>query len=82
MADTRNDLAVDLGAESGRTIIGSLEDRRLSLTETHWFPNGLVRLPGGLHWDVLILICGELITLCSTRKERYDRIRFIKMEIT
>ncbi len=28
---------------------------RLSLTETHRFPNGPVRLPDGLHWDVLRL---------------------------
>ena len=52
---TRNYLAVDLGAESGRTIVGSLEDDRLSLTETHRFPNGPVHLPDGLHWDVLRL---------------------------
>lgn len=52
---TRKYLAVDLGAESGRTIVGSLENDRLSLTETHRFPNGPVRLPDGLHWDVLQL---------------------------
>jgi rhamnulokinase len=55
MPETRNYLAVDLGAESGRTIVGSLEGDRLSLTETHRFPNGPVRLPDGLHWDVLRL---------------------------
>jgi rhamnulokinase len=55
MAETHNYLAVDLGAESGRTIVGSLEDDRLSLAETHRFPNGPVRLPDGLHWDVLRL---------------------------
>jgi rhamnulokinase len=55
MSENTNYLAVDLGAESGRTIVGSLEDRRLSLTETHRFANGPVRLPDGLHWDVLRL---------------------------
>ncbi|RPJ26039.1 MAG: rhamnulokinase [Chloroflexi bacterium] len=55
MTDTRNYLAIDLGAESGRTIVGSLEEGRLSLTETHRFANGPVRLPDGLHWDVLRL---------------------------
>jgi len=55
MTNTRNYLAVDLGAESGRTIVGSLERNHLSLTETHRFPNGPVRLPDGLHWDVLRL---------------------------
>ena len=55
MTVARNYLAVDLGAESGRTIVGSLEGDRLALTETHRFPNGPVRLPDGLHWDVLRL---------------------------
>ena len=55
MSETRNYLAVDLGAESGRAIVGSLSDDRLALTETHRFSNGPVRLPDGLHWDVLRL---------------------------
>ena len=55
MTNTRNYVAVDLGAESGRTIVGTLEDDRLSLSETHRFENGPVRLPDGLHWDVLRL---------------------------
>ena len=48
-------LALDLGAESGRAIVGTLENGVLSLTETHRFSNAPVRLPDGLHWDVLRL---------------------------
>ena len=56
MATTgRNYLAVDLGAESGRTIVGTLDDKHLRLTETHRFGNGPVHLQDGLHWDVLRL---------------------------
>lgn len=55
MTSTRNYLAVDLGAESGRTIVGSLDGKHLRLTETHRFANVPVRLPDGLHWDVLRL---------------------------
>jgi hypothetical protein len=55
MPKTRNYLAIDLGAESGRTVLGTLEDGILSLTETHRFPNGPVRLPNGIYWDVLRL---------------------------
>src|SRR6186997_1950307 len=55
MTVARNYLAVDLGAESGRTIVGSLGGDRLALTETLRFPNGPVRLHDGLHWDVLRL---------------------------
>ena len=53
MPEVRNYLAIDLGAESGRTMLGTFVDDKLTLTETHRFPNGPVRLPDGLHWDVL-----------------------------
>jgi rhamnulokinase len=36
-------------------MLGMLEDGKLSLTETHRFPNGPVHLPDGIHWDVLRL---------------------------
>ena len=46
-------LAVDLGAESGRVVLGRFDGGRVSLEEVHRFPNTPVRLPNGLHWDVL-----------------------------
>src|SRR5215207_963144 len=46
-------LAVDLGAESGRVVLGRFDGGRVSLEEVHRFPNTSVRLPDGLHWDVL-----------------------------
>ena len=55
MPKTRNYLAIDLGAESGRTMLGALNNGKLTITETHRFPNGPVRLPDGIHWDVLRL---------------------------
>lgn len=48
-------LAVDLGAESGRAIVATLDGDRLTLNEVHRFGNGPVRLPDGIHWDVLRL---------------------------
>ncbi len=56
MMPARNYLAVDLGAESGRVILGTLEDGLLKLSEIHRFPNTPVQLPNGLHWDALRLI--------------------------
>jgi len=53
MTEKRTYLAIDLGAESGRTMLGTFADGKLTLTETHRFPNGPVQLPDGLHWDVL-----------------------------
>ena len=48
-------LAFDLGAESGRSILGSLREGRLDIREVHRFPNEPVRVNGSLHWDVLRL---------------------------
>jgi len=71
MTTTRNYLAVDLGAESGRTIVGSLADGRLTLSETHRFPNGPVQLPDGMHWDVLRL-WSEIKTGIGISSSKFD----------
>lgn len=55
MAQACNYLAIDLGAESGRTIVGVLDGKHLSLAETHRFANRPVRLNDGLHWNILSL---------------------------
>lgn len=46
-------LAFDFGAESGRALLGTLSDGKLTLDEMHRFPNGPVRTLGALHWDAL-----------------------------
>ena len=49
-------LAFDLGAESGRAVIGRFEEGgRLTLEEVHRFVNGPVRVMDSLHWDILRL---------------------------
>jgi len=48
-------VAVDLGAESGRVIVGTLRDGRVDLEEAYRFANSPVRTPDGLHWDILRL---------------------------
>jgi rhamnulokinase len=45
-------IAIDLGAESGRVIVGVLADGRLRLEEVHRFNHEPVWLPTGLHWDI------------------------------
>ena len=44
--------AVDLGATSGRTIIGSIEDGRFTLEEVTRFPNNLIEQGGHFYWDI------------------------------
>lgn len=50
--------AVDLGAESGRVVVGTFDGGRLTLEDVHRFPNVPVRLAGTLHWDALRLFGG------------------------
>ena len=45
--------AVDLGASSGRVVLGRVGPGELELQEVHRFRNGPVHLPDGLYWDVL-----------------------------
>ncbi|TDD23919.1 rhamnulokinase [Kribbella turkmenica] len=47
--------AVDLGASSGRVMLGEVGDGVLNLSELHRFWNGPVQLRDTLHWDILHL---------------------------
>jgi len=49
-------LAIDIGAESGRAVVGSFDGARLTVDEAHRFPNLAVRLGGTLYWDVLRIL--------------------------
>jgi sugar (pentulose or hexulose) kinase len=48
-------LAVDLGASSGRTIVGTLENGKLTITEVNRFWNGPTKINGRLFWDFVHL---------------------------
>ena len=52
MSATSNYLALDLGAESGRGLLGRFDGERLVLEEVHRFPNGPVRMLDTLYWDL------------------------------
>jgi len=47
--------AVDLGATSGRTIIGSISDGKFDLEEVTRFPNNLIETGGHFYWDIYAL---------------------------
>ena len=49
---TTHYLAIDLGAESGRVMLGILADGRLTLEELHRFPNVPIRGEDSLCWDM------------------------------
>lgn len=66
--------AVDLGASSGRVMVGRVAPRELELTEVHRFPNEPVRLPDGLHWDILRLYAGVLAGLREAARAADDLV--------
>ncbi|BBH68748.1 carbohydrate kinase [Actinoplanes sp. OR16] len=47
--------AVDLGASSGRVVVGRFDENGFALEVVHRFPNEPVRVGGTLHWDILSL---------------------------
>lgn len=48
-------VAFDLGATSGRTILGTLEDGKLSTEEITRFPNQMLDIDGHLYWNIYSL---------------------------
>ena len=55
MAESANFLAVDLGASSGRVLLGTLTGERFELRELRRFANGPVRVRDSLYWNPLEL---------------------------
>lgn len=46
-------LAFDLGATSGRSIVGTLTDGKVEIKELTRFPNGIVELHGRYYWNLM-----------------------------
>jgi len=63
-------LAIDLGAESGRAMLGTIAGGKLVLEELHRFPNTPVRVPTGLYWDTFRLFHEILEGLRIAGRER------------
>jgi rhamnulokinase len=76
MSATKKLLAFDLGAESGRGVLGLFDGRQLRLEVIHRFPNGPVRTLDSLHWDVLRLHAEMLATLrrCAAEQGGIDSL--------
>ena len=60
-------VAFDLGAESGRAMVGRFDGGRIELTEVKRFPTRSVRLPDGLYWDALGLFSELTSALVEVR---------------
>ena len=55
METQKHFFAVDLGATSGRTILGTLKEGRIELEEVTRFPNNLIQMHGHFFWDIYAL---------------------------
>src|SRR5262245_10283911 len=76
MPSAKKFLAFDLGAESGRGILGQFDGQKLSLEVIHRFPNGPVPTLDSLHWDVLRLYNEMLngLRLCAVQYGSVDSL--------
>ena len=72
-------IGCDLGAESGRVVLGMLREGRLNLEEVHRFPNGPIQIAGTLRWDVL-RIFEELKTGLRKLAERGIRAESLSVD--
>lgn len=61
--------AVDLGATSGRTIVGTLDDGKVILEELTRFDNNLIEANGHFYWDIYALYF-EIIKGLKAAKQR------------
>jgi len=57
MAEVKKYIAVDLGAESGRVMLGSVSDKKLTFEEIYRFNNGPIKENETLRWDFNKLLC-------------------------
>jgi rhamnulokinase len=71
--------AVDLGATSGRVMLGHVGPKKLRLEPVHRFPNGPVSSAHGLHWDATGLF-KEVLTGLTEAARRQPDIRSIGID--
>jgi rhamnulokinase len=69
-----NHLAIDLGAESGRIILGSLEQTELTLKEIHRVPNMPLRAGASMQWDIPTLWDGIAAGVTAIENDVIDSL--------
>jgi rhamnulokinase len=71
--------AVDLGATSGRVIVGTWTGRKLTLTEVHRFPNQFRSVAGHDYWD-LPGLWGEIVAGLQAAHRRFPRLASVGVD--
>ncbi|MFH1422470.1 MAG: rhamnulokinase family protein [Planctomycetota bacterium] len=64
-------LAFDLGAESGRALLGTLQDRQLKVEELHRFPNIPVNIHSHIYWNIFRIYenLKESLKICALQRK-------------
>ena len=64
-----NFLAFDIGATSGRAVLGTLVGDKFEMQELHRFPNAIMELHGKYYWNIYQLYDAlkESLTICARR---------------
>ena len=74
MSNSQNYLAFDLGAESGRAVLGQLHADVITTKEVHRFANEPVHYGGSLHWDAPRLWLEIRKALCGLQEVQLSGI--------
>ena len=72
-------LAIDIGASSGRHIVGWLDQGEMKTEEVYRFPNGVKEVDGHLTWDVFALYDNVRIGINKARM-RFGRIESLSVD--
>ena len=72
-------LAIDLGATSGRAILGSIKNGALELTEIHRFPNIITEINDRMYWDLFYLY-NEILKSLKIVKANQTNIQSIGID--
>ncbi len=80
MSQSENYIAVDLGASSGRVMLGTLEDGIIALEEIHRFENGPIEENGSLRWDFAKLFGDIKVGLKKAIEKTNNKINSIGVD--
>ena len=73
-------LAVDMGASSGRHLVGLFDGEKLRLEEVYRFDNGPVDVAGSLYWDLLAQWSHVIAGLRAAGSRFGDRITSVGVD--
>ena len=71
---TKQYLAIDLGASSGRSIVGIIKDDHLELREITRFQNPMIEFNNHIYWDLYYLYDQIIKSIKESKQQGYNYI--------